>query len=111
MKRRLNQAEVDRIRAEYEQWDKFGADSESATELAKRLGVSKATLYRLKERHWRVDGRPGSNGDVAAAATLAPPLDVAAAADDLAAVVRWLSSELITARVEIAELKRELGRG
>lgn len=109
MKRRLNQAEVDRIRAEYEQWDKFGADSESATELARRLGVSKATLYRLKERHWRVDGKPGSNGDVAAVATL-QQLGVTANDLDLAAVVRWLSSELITARVEIAELKRELGR-
>jgi hypothetical protein len=106
MKRRLNQAEVDRIRAEYDQWDKFGADSESATELAKRLGVSKATLYRLKERHWRVDGKPGGNGDVSAV------LDVPAAAsmDDLATVVRWLSSELVAARVEIAELRRELGR-
>jgi hypothetical protein len=108
MKRRLNQAEVDRIRAEYDQWDKFGADSESATELAKRLGVSKATLYRLKERHWRVDGKPGNNGNVAATATLDVP--TAASMDDLATVVRWLSSELVAARVEIAELRRELGR-
>jgi hypothetical protein len=92
MKRRLSQPEVDAIKLEYDRWDKFGSDSETSDELARRLGISKATLYRLRSSGWSVDGtRPPGGGD--------DP------------VVQYLMSELIAARLKIAELERRLGNG
>lgn len=93
MKRSLTQAQVDEIRNEYIAWDKFGAESETAVELAKRLGISKSTLYRLAAMNWQVDGSTGHVED--------------RPQEDLGPVVRWLTAELVAARLRIAELERE----
>lgn len=112
MKRRLTQADADKAREEYERWDKFGADSETADELAKRLGMSKASLYRLKERYWKV-GVPAATRVNVPTALWEGGDDVPAAAWEggLAEVVRELVAELIAARVRIAELERERSVG
>lgn len=110
MKRRLSQADADKAREEYERWDKFGADSETADELAERLGMSKASLYRLRERHWRV-GVPAAARVSVPTALLEGGDGVPAATSEegLAEVVQWLTAELIAARVRIAELERRDG--
>lgn len=94
MKRRITQADADRIRDEYLKWDKFGAGSETVNEFAKRIGVSRSTLYVLRNKGWRVDG---------AAAAQRDERD-----NPLAPIVRELFDELVAARLRIAELERRV---
>jgi hypothetical protein len=89
----LSQARVDEIRDEYENWDR---SIESSHELARRLGIGHTTLYELRRKGWRVAGstRAVSGSDDE------PEL----------AAVRYLTEELIAARLRIVELEAELAR-
>lgn len=98
-KSRFTRSDVERFREEYLAWDKFGKDSETVEQLAKRLGLGVTTLYRLRNSGWTAPG-----GD-----TSAKPSNRNAAVVDLAPVVRYLTDELLAARAEIAELNRRLG--
>lgn len=51
--RKLNQARVDEIRAAYEEWSQWGSH-ETSVELAQRLDISKARLYSLKAKGWKL---------------------------------------------------------
>lgn len=106
-KRKYTQDEIDRIRKEYEAWDKFSPDSETAEELARRLGINKPMLYLMRRRGWRAD---------AVTPAWAGSGHQDGAEGDLAPVVRYLTEQLVAARVElaaaldrIAELEAQLG--
>lgn len=99
MKRTHTQTEVDEFRRSYLEWErnKFQSGSETSAELARRLGISKSTLYRLREKHWKVD----ANGD---------GHEENRDQGDLAPVVRYLTAELAAAITKIAELERLLAQ-
>lgn len=73
------------------QWSTFDRTSMSADELAESLGISKSYMYELRANGWVVDkptGVPQSG--------------------DLAEVVKFLTEELVAAKVRIAQLEGEL---
>ena len=95
MKRRYTQADVDRAREEYLKWDTFGAGSETAIELAKRLGIGRTTLYKWRDRGWKLEEGPSHNNH--------QPVEQV----DLAPVVRYLTDELVEARQRVSQLEAE----
>jgi transposase-like protein len=74
MARRYPQARLAEIRAAYEKWEqtKYEEGSPTAAELAASLGISKPTLYDLKNRGWTYDNASGNRptGDRARIARL-----------------------------------------
>jgi transposase-like protein len=101
-KMKLTDKQIGELRAAYEAWNPHDPNSESATELAKRFGISKQTLYTLRKRWFEEDrrqreksvGATGRDGDAKAAA--------------LEDVVRFLTGELVQARIRIEQLERLL---
>ena len=100
----LTQARLDELRAAYEAWNPFDPDSMSADELARSHGISKNTMYTWRQRGWRLDGRERS-GQTGwkARDDRASPVDQA----DLEGVVRYLTEQLVQARIEIEALNAE----
>jgi transposase-like protein len=95
MKRRYTQTDVDRAREEYQKWDTFGAGSETAIELAKRLGIGRTTLYKWRDRGWQLT--EGSSHD-----------GIGTRSVDLAPVVRYLTDELVESRALVSQLQAEV---
>lgn len=99
-KKKLTDAEVLALRADYEAWNPHDPDSISAEELAKRHGISKQTLYSYRDR-WIADDRrqreqrerENHDGDHTG---------------QTAEAVVFLASELARAQTIIGELRREL---
>jgi transposase len=92
-RRKLSEAQEAALMEDYYHWEKFNPDSESAEELAGRHGISKPTLYNIKDRWEKEHGDP--------ARQKAP----AEAGADLEGVIRYLTEELIKARVRIEQLE------
>lgn len=92
MKRRYTQADVDRAKEAYLQWDAFGAGTETAVELSKRLGIGRTTLYKWRDNGWKLADAPSHNNHSEV---------------DLAPVVRYLTDELVEARQRISQLEAE----
>lgn len=97
-KRKLSEAETEALMADYYAWDKYNPNSETAEELAARHGISKPTMYNIIRRYER------ERGDKRRAASVPTPAN----AEDLQAVIRYLTEELIAARVRIAELEKQV---
>lgn len=95
-KKKLSDHEIRQLRAAYEAWNPHDPDSISADELAAQFGITKQTMYNLR-KEWllrdRNEGTRAVNGPDS---------------DDLEAVVRYLSDELIIAKITIRELERRL---
>lgn len=100
----LTQAQLDELRADYEAWNPYDQDAVSAEQLAERHGISKNTMYTWRSRGWRLDGREG-NGEQGW-----KQRGTATGANDseLAELARYLTEELVVARIEIDHLKRQL---
>lgn len=104
-RRKLTDDQTRALLDDYDRWQKFDPDAETADELAKRHGVTKATLYRLLETRER------DRSDVAADVrrTAKSPVTSPGGEDQgLEAVVRYLTEELIKARIEVAENRRRI---
>ncbi len=100
---------MDRLRDEYERWDPYDPDGPSATEVAGRHGVSKNTMYTWRARGWRLDGREGDGhqGWKPRGGEMTQEHDQHA---DLSEVVRYLTDELVKAKVRIRQLEDELAQ-
>jgi transposase-like protein len=103
-KMKLTDKQIGELRAAYEAWNPHDPNSESATELAKRFGISKQTLYTLRKRWFEEDRRLR---DKAAAVGSAGQSDEASKAA-LEEVIRFLTGELVQAKVRIEQLERLL---
>jgi transposase-like protein len=101
-KMKLTPHKIAELRAAYEAWNPHDPDSESAAELAKRFGISKQTLYTLRSRWLEEDRRQRER-----TAELAEG-DPAAGRAALEEVVRFLTAELVQAKLEIERLTKEL---
>lgn len=101
----LTQAQLDALRADYEAWNPYDQGSISADELAAKHRVSKNTMYTWRSRGWRLDGREGAGemgwkhrgGD-----------SELGDRGELSELSRYLTEELVKARIEIDQLKRQL---
>jgi len=92
-KRKLTDAEVEAMMRDYYAWEKYNPESETSTELARRHGVSKQTLYKEKRDYERKHGnRP-------------PALVDPGGMED---VVRYLTEELVKARVLNEHLRERI---
>lgn len=103
-KRQYTQPEIDLVRAEYEAWDPHAPNGGTVEDLLNRIGeklgrpLNKPMLYLMRRRGWRADGpdTPGPSGHRSEGG------------DDLTPVVRYLTEQLVAARVEVSELTRQL---
>jgi transposase len=88
---KLSTSQIRDLREAYEAWDASGTIS--ADELAAEHGISKQTMYKLRRNGWNYagDGKYREPGDTAL--------------EELQAVVRYLTNELVVARNRIAELE------
>lgn len=93
-KRKLTEEQTQALLDDYDRWQKFDPDSESADELAARHGVTKPTLYYIL-RQRRLDAKSPATS---------PEVDVAG----LQAAVRYLTEELVKARLEVEQLAGQL---
>jgi hypothetical protein len=102
----MTQAQLDQLREAYEAWNPYAPGAPTAEELAARFGISKNTMYIWRSRGWRLDGREGvgqlgwkdRNG-----ATTADPQ-----AGESDAAIRYLTEELVKARIRIEQLEQRL---
>lgn len=102
-KRKLTDAQVEDLMRDYYAWEKYNPESETAEELAARHNISKQTLYKEKRDYERKHGydrrlqivpppQPTENGSFGG----------------LEDVVRYLTAELVSAKVKIRELEERL---
>lgn len=94
----MTQAQLDALRAEYESWNPHDPESPSADEIAARHGVAKNTMYTWRSRGWRLEGRDGEGAAGWGAKD----------ADPDHGLVRYLTEELVKARIEIQQLRDRL---
>jgi hypothetical protein len=97
-KRKLSTDEVAELRAAYEAWNPHERSAGSASDLAARFGISKQTLYTLRNEWIEQDRR---------AAEPPPPIDPA-----VAGVICYLTEQLLKTRQELekAEFRCEVFR-
>lgn len=99
-KRKLTDQQERALLEDYDHWSKFDPESETAEELAARHNVTKATLYRIIESRERTR--------LEARTTTSPVTSPGGEDQGLEGVVRYLTEELIKARIEVAELQARL---
>lgn len=98
---RVTQAKLDELRKAYEDWNPYAPDeTRSAADLAAEYGMSKNTMYTWRGRGWQLDGAKLERGR----GSKSP------AETDLDPVVRFLTGELVEARVEIERLRAEIAK-
>lgn len=97
----LTQAQLDALRVDYEAWNPYDTSGPSAEDIAAKHGISKNTMYTWRSRGWRLDGREGDGQ-----AGWKPRGTQAASGEDTAALIQYLTDELVKARIRIAELER-----
>lgn len=96
-KKKLTEGQVAELRRAYESWNPHDPESETATELARRFGISKQTLYTYRDEWQEADRREREKKGRAQDAGQAD-------------AIVFLTAELVAARTRIAELERELER-
>jgi transposase-like protein len=101
-KMKLTAAQISELRSAYEAWNPHDPNSESAADLAKRFGISKQTLYTLRSRWLEEDRRLREKG-----IEMTGESDEASKAA-LEEVVRFLTGELVQAKLEIERLQKQL---
>lgn len=94
------------MREDYEAWNPYDPEGPSAHDIAARHGVSKNTMYTWRSRGWRLDGHDGQGQQGWKPREGTVNKDDA----DLAEVVRYLTDELVKAKIRIARLEEELAR-
>lgn len=93
-KKKLSAEQIEELRQVYESWNPYDPDSPTAAELAAQFGISKQTLYTLRSE-WRREDRPNGKS--------------AEDDEDLHGVIRYLTEQLVEARIRIRELERSAG--
>jgi transposase len=106
----LTQERLDRLRDEYEAWDPFDPDGPSASDIAARHGVSKNTMYTWRSRGWRLDGREGEGEHGWQTRNPGSHRKPTQEPAELEEVVRYLTDELVKAKIRIAQLEDQLTR-
>ena len=98
------------MRADYEAWNPYETDGESAADIAARHGVSKNTMYTWRSRGWKLNGREGDG--VVGWKPRPGGRDQPASHEDLESVIQYLTEQLVLARIRIDQLERgEVGDG
>jgi transposase-like protein len=95
-KYKLSTERLQELRQAYETWNPHDPDSETASELAARFGISKQTLYSQRKR-WLEEARRSH-----------PASENAERIREQEAVIRFLTEELVAAKLKIAELEARL---
>jgi AcrR family transcriptional regulator len=94
-RRKLTESELEAMFADYDAWNQFDPEAESADDVAARHGVSKQTMYQhLKRRQ--------------AARSAEAQREAASSQIDLEPVVRYLTEELVRARMDREALAEQL---
>lgn len=96
------------MRSDYEAWNPYDPDGPTAHEIAARHGVSKNTMYTWRARGWRLDGLDGQGQQ--GWKPRGGHMNTNSNNHDLAEVVRYLTDELVKAKIRISQLEAELAR-
>jgi AcrR family transcriptional regulator len=94
-RRKLTESELEAMFADYDAWNQFDPEAESADDVAARHGVSKQTMYQHLKR--RQTARAAEAQREAASTQI-----------DLEPVVRYLTEELVRARMDREALAEQL---
>jgi len=82
------------LEAAYKAWNPSDPNERSMVELAAEFGITKAAVYYWKDRGWDMSGKPARRKDAKSR-----PEEQS---------IDHLVDELVSARMEIAKLKRQL---
>ena len=93
-KRKLSDEQVRHLRAAYEDWNPHSPDSPTADELASQFGISKQTMYTLRTQ-WLNEDKAGDAGQTALV-------------EELRGVIRYLTEQLLDAKLTIRSLEDQL---
>lgn len=94
---KLTLAQIQQLREEYEAWTPFAPGAPSATELARKYGISRQTLYNLR-RKWLADDQRTQRENVAEKER------------NYQSTIEFLAGELAKARAQVEVLRDELDR-